>query len=385
MAGNSRVAIVIDHSHRSATFKHALKYPFFTNYTAPEKYGLAPGKTLNFYLTTPDNETLGAWFVLSESIYQTLPKDSFLTQPNETVSYALTHAPTILFLHGAAGTRAMGFRVQAYHAFTSRLDCNIMAMDYRGFADSTGEPGEEGLVLDSYTAWDWLLQNGAKPEDILIDGHSLGTAVASQLAKRLAQEYEAANYTGGKPRGVVLRAPFTTAIALAESYPLLGLPILQPLQKSSLGRKFLRYVLATEFDTLAAVSDFHIPTLIAHSRLDEQIPFSHAQTLIDKLLSPLLPPEVTPPTPGSPSLTEEFAAFTKAQNDRREARLAVVQKREIPNFGVVEEFDRDGSKGSGEHKVVYVETIWGNHVDIGSHEGVQDEMARVFKLGPYAT
>lgn len=28
-------------STRSATFKHALQYPFSTNYTAPEKYGLA--------------------------------------------------------------------------------------------------------------------------------------------------------------------------------------------------------------------------------------------------------------------------------------------------------------------------------------------------------
>ena len=124
--------------------------------------------------------------------------------------------------------------------------------------------------------------------------------------------------------------------------------------------------------------------MIAHSRLDEQIPYSHAQTLIDKLLSPLLPLEAVPPTPGSPSLTEEFSAFTKAQNDRRDARLTVVRTREIPNFGLVEEFDRDGPDGNGARKVVYVETIWGNHVDVGSHEGVQDEMARVFKLGPYA-
>ena len=84
-------------------------------------------------------------------------------------------------------------------------------------------------------------------------------------------------------------------------------------------------------------------------------------------------------------MKEEFAAFTQAQTDRREARLAVVKKREILNFGVIEEFERDGPDGSGERKVVYVEAIWGNHANIGLHEGVQDEIARVFRLGAHAT
>lgn len=64
-------------------------------------------------------------------------------------------------------------------------------------------------------------------------------------------------------------------------------------------------------------------------------------------------------------------------------RSTLVHKREIPGFGVVEEFDRDGPDGNGDRKVVYVETFWGSHSRIGLQEGVQEEIARTFKLGPF--
>lgn len=173
--------------------------------------------------------------MLSDPLYQTLPRDSFRSQPNETVSYALSHAPTVLFLHGAAGTRAIHFRVQSYLTFSSRLSSNILAIDYRGFADSTGVPSQDGLVEDAYTAWNWLLNQGAKPEDILIFGHSLGTGIAAQLVKKLAEDYDGTSDAGAKPRGVVLSAPFSSATTLAETFSLFGLPILQPIQSFPLG------------------------------------------------------------------------------------------------------------------------------------------------------
>ena len=105
----------------------------------------------------------------------------------------------------------------------------MLAIDYRGFGDSTGQPDEPGVELDAHTAFQWLIENGAKPQDILIVGHSLGTSIASKLAKRL---------TGDKirPRGLALLAPFTSLTVVIESYPLFGLPILQPLQTFAGGR-----------------------------------------------------------------------------------------------------------------------------------------------------
>lgn len=73
-------------------------------------------------------------------------------------------------------------------------DSNVLAVDYRGFADSTGDPSQEGLAIDARTAWDWIAARvekaGAGPADkqIVIAGHSLGTGVSSALAAQLADE-----------------------------------------------------------------------------------------------------------------------------------------------------------------------------------------------------
>jgi abhydrolase domain-containing protein 12 len=110
------------------------------------------------------------------------------------VQEALKRHPTILFFHGNAATRAFAVRVQYYQALTSRLRANVLAIDYRGFADSTGAPNEAGLVRDGRTAWDWLISQGAKAEDITIMGHSLGTGVTAQLGAQL--DAEGINYRG---------------------------------------------------------------------------------------------------------------------------------------------------------------------------------------------
>ncbi|KAI0088489.1 Alpha/Beta hydrolase protein [Irpex rosettiformis] len=243
---------------------------------------------------------------------------------------------------------------------------NVFAPDYRGFGDSEGIPSEPGLEIDAYASWKWLVDNGAKPEDIVVVGHSLGTGVTASLAKRLAAD-------GVKPRGLVLLAPFTSPRDLIETYAILGVPILQPVQAFSAGRKFLQDWLSVEFDTLSVIQEFNAPTLIAHSHDDDDIPYEHSRTLIDKLLDPLLP--VLASATDSSLSPEDFAAFTKAQGDRRDAKNALVRKTDIPNFGTVEEFN-----GQNAPKVVYVECFWGKHIDVGMQEGVQDEIGKLFDL-----
>ena len=134
---------------------------------------------------------------MSDKYYSALA--SVPSEPQKLIGAALERHPTILFLHGNAATRAFKVRVRYYKLFTSRMGANVLAVDYRGFADSTGMPSEAGLVQDGRAAFDWLLANGAKPEDILIIGHSLGTGVASQLVAQIEAD--------GLPyRGVVLLA-----------------------------------------------------------------------------------------------------------------------------------------------------------------------------------
>ena len=67
---------------------------------------------------------------------------------------------------------------------------NVLAIDYRGFADSTGTPSEAGLLTDAEAAWDFVMTRSGKggAENIILVGQSLGTGVASGLAGKLADK-----------------------------------------------------------------------------------------------------------------------------------------------------------------------------------------------------
>jgi abhydrolase domain-containing protein 12 len=182
---------------------------------------------LNLNLTTSDGVILGAWFILSDQHHQSLPlclgstpTDRF---SNDQIKSALTSHSTIIFFHGNAGTRAVKARVRHYEAFSSRLHSNVLAIDYRGFADSEGSPTEAGLVLDAKAAWDWVIAHGSRPEDVLLMGSSLGTAVAAKLAAELSAQ-------GVIFKGLTMLSPFSSVTALLDTYHILGfLPVVKPL------------------------------------------------------------------------------------------------------------------------------------------------------------
>lgn len=48
----------------SAIFMHNVRFPLFANFSTPERYGLAPFRTRNLAIATPDGEVLGAWHTL---------------------------------------------------------------------------------------------------------------------------------------------------------------------------------------------------------------------------------------------------------------------------------------------------------------------------------
>jgi abhydrolase domain-containing protein 12 len=76
---------------------------------------------------------------------------------------------------------------------THALDSNVIAIDYRGYGDSTGTPSEDGLLLDAQAVWDYVnahaISGGDKSAEgktVVVVGHSLGTAVSSRLVGSLA-------------------------------------------------------------------------------------------------------------------------------------------------------------------------------------------------------
>lgn len=346
-------------------YLNSIRLPLFANFNTPEKYGLAPNKTLNLKIRTSDNETIGAWFILSDSYYRSLPAVPFDVAVH--VTKALKKRPTILFFHGNAATRAFHARILHYQALSSRLAANVLAIDYRGFADSTGSPSEEGLTRDARAAWDWLVHNGAEPEDILIVGHSLGTGVSMQLGVELSLHKI-------QCRGIVLLSPFSSIREVLNTYHMFGfIPLIKPLAIIPGAIRFVEGALIHKFDSLQAVPNITSSVLIGHAENDWDIPDSHSDVLFEAFLDIHLPP-VSPPDHATVMTTDQWNTFTTQQAARQNKRNELVTTTVMANFGRVDAFEADG------RKLVLVKTLFGGHDYLGVQEGIQDVIGRTFGL-----
>ena len=111
-------------------------------------------RTVNVKIETPDNERLGAWLVLPNVHMNTTNPISRQQAPlsESDIHTSLSTHPTILYFHGNAATRAMSQRVRYYTTYAHAFNANVLAIDYRGFGDSSGTPSKEGLVVDARAA-----------------------------------------------------------------------------------------------------------------------------------------------------------------------------------------------------------------------------------------
>jgi alpha-beta hydrolase superfamily lysophospholipase len=158
----------------------------------------------------------------------------------------------VLHLHGNADSAFSPWQVRHCEALR-RSGFNVMEIDYRGFGRTPGQPSEAGMYEDSEAAYQELLRRGVPPNRIILLGHSLGSGPAVLLATR----HQAA--------ALVLFGAFTSIPdAAAGRYPYLP----------------VRLAVAVQFNSLARIGDVHIPVVIAHSRADTLIPYSHALKLL---------------------------------------------------------------------------------------------------------
>ncbi|KAG5352632.1 hypothetical protein C0989_001357 [Termitomyces sp. Mn162] len=360
----------------------------------PEDYGLAPGKTINLRLRAPDGTSLGAWFIFSEPVYRSqLSPPEFQGDNKLLIQRAVSESPTLLFLHGNSGTRALPSRIAIYTSLTSRLSVNVLALDYRGFGDSEGQPTVPGVAMDARTAWDWLtVEMGAKREDIVIVGHSLGTAIAGLLSAQLGTE-------GVNVKGVALLAPFSSIKLLMDQYAILGVPLLKPLAKLPFVPRLLAETIAHNFDTLSQIPNIAAPVFIAHGLDDFDIPHTHADILFNAFLEPYLPSSLDVFTHSTSTalvlsdttnLTKlddshvDWETLTAAQATRAVHRERIVKRTEVPHFGVLHEFEAPKmavNDGLMSRRIALLKTQYGGH-HVGRMEGVQDVFGRMFGLIP---
>lgn len=92
-----------------------------------------------------------------------------------------TKDPIVLYLHGNTGTRANGHRVDLYKTLR-KLGYHVIAMDYRGFADSSDiSPTEDGCVSDAFAMYRYIKNLTNSP--VFVYGHSLGNIINLQFLK----------------------------------------------------------------------------------------------------------------------------------------------------------------------------------------------------------
>ncbi len=109
--------------------------------------------------------------------------------------------PVVLYLHGNASNLAR--RAGRFRQLT-RGGAGLLAVSWRGYGGSGGEPSEAGFRADAQAALARLRAEGVGPERIVVFGESLGTGVAVMLAADVPV------------RGLVLDSPYESIAAIAS-------------------------------------------------------------------------------------------------------------------------------------------------------------------------
>jgi alpha-beta hydrolase superfamily lysophospholipase len=151
--------------------------------------------------------------------------------------------PILLYLHGArwnvSGSAPRIRRMQ-------ELGFSVLAIDYRGFGKSSPIlPSEEMAYEDARAAWDWLAK--AHPGRArYVFGHSLGGAIAIDLASKVEDE-----------QGVIVEGTFTSIPDVASTMKFGWLPI-GPL-------------ITQRFESVKKVAKVNSPLLVVHGANDRLI------------------------------------------------------------------------------------------------------------------
>lgn len=160
----------------------------------------------------------------------------------------------LLYLHG----NALNIGANIDHARRFRdMGFSVFLLSYRGYGKSDGAfPSEALLYADAQAAWNYLRKDkDADPHSIVIYGHSLGGAVAIQLAT---------NHPNAG--GLIVEGTFTSIAEMARLYPQYRiLP--------------LNLIINQRFDSIKKVNRLAVPVLYIHGTGDERVPFEMSQEL----------------------------------------------------------------------------------------------------------
>jgi hypothetical protein len=168
---------------------------------------------------------------------------------------AHSKGPNILFFHGN------GEIVDDYDdigPLFNRLGINFMAVDYRGYGSSDGNPTVSAMMADCRTLFDfarqWCSDNGYEGP-LMVMGRSLGSASALELAATCADRFD----------GLIIESGFAWAGPL--------------LRRLGVDPDRIGFDESSGFANVDKIGQFVKPTVIIHAEFDHIIPFSDGEAL----------------------------------------------------------------------------------------------------------
>jgi pimeloyl-ACP methyl ester carboxylesterase len=167
-------------------------------------------------------------------------------------------APVMLYLHGARwNLTGSASRIDRWR----RLGFSVLAVDYRGFGKSSDvAPTEENSYEDAVAAWDYLAKLTPSGPHYIV-GHSLGGAIATELALRRPQA-----------AGLVLESTFTSVSDMIDQSPFGFLPV--------------ALILTEKFDVLSRIPKVKMPVIITHGTSDRVVPVEMGERLYAAATAP---------------------------------------------------------------------------------------------------
>lgn len=166
-------------------------------------------------------------------------------------------APAALYLHGTRWNLTAQLRRITQ---LRELGFSVLAIDYRGFGESPGDlPSERTVYEDAQAAWQRLVQLQPDEQKRFIYGHSLGGAIAVDLAQRIGD--------GEQPKaaGLIIESTFTNMGDAAQAVINTSLPV--------------RWLLSEKFDSIDKIPHIAMPVLIVHGTDDKYVPDRFSQAL----------------------------------------------------------------------------------------------------------